>query len=307
MDLFQSMKVFATVVEMGSFTKAADALHSTRPSVTNAVQILEAHLGTRLLHRTTRKISLTTEGDLYYQKVRKILEEVADAKALVSTNASVKKPSGKLRIDIPVALARPLIIPRLAAFKQKYPDIDLVVGVSDRPIDLIADGIDCVVRLGDLPNSTMIGRRIGHVSMVTCASPDYIKKFGRPMSVADVHQHKAVGFFSGKNRKVMDWHFVVNGKSQTIKFKPGILVNDSEAFIESGLAGFGLMQAIGIGVSRYLESGQLKEVLSDMQPPSRMVSVMYPNKRYLPPQVRVFVDWISDLFANSDNRWVSGP
>lgn len=301
------MGIFLAVVDSGSFARASDNLQVSRPTVTNGVKVLEASLGVRLLQRTTRRISLTAEGLDYYDRASQILSDVQDARASMAARVGKVGMHGRLRIDLPAALARPLLIAELKRFRDMHPDIEFVVGVSDHPVDLVAEGVDCVVRIGELRSSSMVARNVGALVMVNCASPAYLNDHGRPTGIDDLQAHRAVGFFSGRSQRMMDWHFVLDGEAAVVKVKPGILVNDSEGFIEAGLAGFGLLQAIGIGVGRHIERGELVPVLSDLQVPPRAVSVLYPTKRFVAPQVRAFVDWIAELFAAGKNKWLMAP
>lgn len=302
MDLFQSMKIFASVVASGSFSRASEALQMSRPSVTKAVQMLEAEFGTRLLNRTTRRLSLTSEGEVFYEKASRILSDVSDATSLFSGSGG--KPRGRLRIELPVAFARLLIGPRLREFNQLYPGIELVVGVSDGYADMVAEGIDCVVRIGDLKDSALIGRRIGFVPLVMCASPAYLAECGTPKSIEELGRHRAVLYFSGPQRRVLDWQFATGDGLVGMRPRSGILVNDSDTFVESGLGGFGILQALGVNVRRQLQEGTLVELLTEIQPPPKPVSVLYPDRRYLAPPVRVFVDWVTALFAQYEGRWI---
>lgn len=295
-DLFQSMQVFAAVVESGSFSKAADQLEISRPAVTLAIKGLESELGVRLLHRTTRRTSPTTEGAAYFERVARILGDVAEAREHVTTGPGRRTVRGKLRIDIPVALAKSLIVPALKQFRDLYPEVELVIGVSDNPIDLVADGVDCVVRIGDLADSSLIARQIGHARLLTCAAPAYLAARGAPRTLDELASHSVVGFFSGR-RKVLDWWFVFDGKQTAYKIKAAVLVNDSESLVDAGVAGLGLFQALDIGVRRHLKSGALQLVLQHVETPLRQVTVLLPSKRHVPPQVRAFVDWVSRLMV----------
>jgi LysR family transcriptional regulator for bpeEF and oprC len=296
------MQIFVSVVDHGSFTKAAAAMRMARPSVTNAIRGLETDLGARLLHRTTRSTTLTAEGESFYDRAIQILAEVAEAKALYSGKGGM--PRGRLRVDLPVALARPVIIPRLPEFAAQFPDIEIILGVSDQPADLVADGIDCVVRLGRLQNSSMVARRIALARMVNCATPAYLERHGTPVSVDDLRLHRAVHYFSGRDRRVIDWHYLVDNEERTIKMKPALSVNDTEAFLHAGLAGFGLMQALGVTVQEHLASGELVEILPDVRPNPRPISILYPSKAHLAPQVRAFIEWVREAFARSAGPWL---
>lgn len=294
MDFIQQLRIFASVVENGSFARAADALSVGRPSVTNAVSGLEDTIGARLLHRTTRRLSLTGEGEVFYERTLKILADVEAAQNLFG--GSSQAPRGRLRVDIPVALAKPLIIPQLPDFARRYPDIEIILGVSDHPIDLLAEGVDCVLRVGDLAASSMISRVIADVEMVTCAAPSYLAANGTPQSVDDLAQHRAVTYFAGRGRDTIDWRLIESGKERAVRLRPAILVNDTEAFIACALAGLGLVQAIRAGVHGHLDDGALVEVLPDLRVPARPVSVMFPARQHVAPQVRAFIDWLPTVF-----------
>ena len=295
MDFLQQLRIFVAVVDKGSFARAAEALRVGRPSVTNAVATLEDSIGARLLHRTTRRSSLTGEGELFYERALQILGDVDTARNLFG--GSGQAPRGRLRVDIPVALAKPLIIPRLPDFVRRYPDIEIILGVSDHPIDLLAEGVDCVLRVGELAESSLISRVIAQVGMVTCAAPAYLAAHGTPQSVEDLAAHRAVTYFAGRGRHTIDWRLIAGGQERTIKMRPAILVNDTEAFVACGLAGLGLVQAIRAGVREHLDSGRLVEVLPELEVPSRPVSILFPNRHHLAPQVRSFIDWVSGVFA----------
>lgn len=296
MELLQSMNVFARLAELGSFTKVAEALSLGRPQVTHAIQELEALLGIRLFHRTTRRVRLTAEGEIFHQRVTEILSRVADATSLFASPD--RKLGGRLRIDLPVALARSAIIGSLRQFNRAHPEISLSLGVSDRRLDLVAEGVDCVVRIGELPDSTLVARRIGTLSMVTCASPGYVDEFGVPEILDELIHHRAVNYVSGSARKIMDWRFQVGTTERTLTLRSGLRVNDSAAFVEAGLAGFGLLQALRISVAEHLASGTLVEVLAAYRPSPRPVSIVYPSKAHLAPQVRAFIEWASEQFPD---------
>jgi LysR family transcriptional regulator for bpeEF and oprC len=299
MDMLHAMQIFAEVVETGSFTKTANKLRTYRPYVTKAVQDLEESIGVRLLHRTTRKVTLTEDGLIFHERCLQILEAVAETKDLFHQGSG--KPKGKLRLDLPVSLAKSIIVPALRRFSLLYPDIELIVSAGDQPVDLIGEGIDCVVRLGNLKTSSMIARRIGSVSMLTCAAPEYLKTHKEPLTLTDLDHHVAVNYFSGPEKKVMDWQFLVEGKEVSVRLRNAVLVNDSETFVAAGVAGFGLLQAVGVTVRDHLQTGRLVPILSHIPSLPKPIWILYPHRKYLAPQVRVFIDWVSDLFANQDS------
>ncbi|EHA7062826.1 LysR family transcriptional regulator, partial [Salmonella enterica] len=171
LNMLEAMNIYVNVVEQGSFIRAAEVLELHRPAVTRAVQNLEHDLGVKLLHRTTRQVSMTDEGEEFYQRCLSLLSELDDVRRLFS---STQPPKGRLRLDVPITLARAVIIPALGDFQNRYPDIEIVLGTSDRKIDLIAERVDCVIRFGELNDSSFVARRLGTAAMVTCAAPSYL-------------------------------------------------------------------------------------------------------------------------------------
>ncbi|MEW9583611.1 LysR family transcriptional regulator [Paraburkholderia sp. DGU8] len=294
MDRLQAMQVFTRVVDTNSFTRAAETLDLPRASVTTIIQNLEAFLGTRLMHRTTRRLSLTPDGAAYYERCVRILADVEETEA--SFQSGNKKPHGKLRIDMPGSIGRLLVIPSLCEFHMRYPDIDLQLGLTDRPVDLLQEGVDCVVRVGALQDSSLVARRIGLFEGVTCAAPDYIERAGVPASLEDLENHKAVNYFSSRTGRTIDWAFLVDGKEVEVKMKSIVSVNDADAYVTCGLEGFGLIQPARFMVLPHLRAGQLVEVLPELKPLPMPISAVYPHSRHLSPKVRVFVDWIAELF-----------
>ena len=292
-NMLEHMEIFVQVVGQGSFTRAADTLQMHRPAVSKAVQQLEDELGVKLLHRTTRKLSMTAEGEEFYQRARQI---ITDVDGIMASFSPAQPPRGRLRLDAPLALVHTMIVPALAEFQAQYPDIEIVLTASDKITDLIGEGVDCVIRLGELADSSFISRRLGQARMVTCASPGYISRYGQPTSPDELLQHKAVNFFSEHSREVMDWKFVQDGKIISRRPASGVLVNNSDVLLNSGLAGLGILHALRAALAPHIRSGDLIELLPDFQAVSKPVSVLWPDRRYLSPNVRVFIDWISDLF-----------
>ncbi|MBP2195023.1 DNA-binding transcriptional LysR family regulator [Pantoea cypripedii] len=292
--MFEYMDIFIQVVEQGSFTKAADVLQLHRPAVSKAIQQLEDELGTKLIHRTTRKLSVTAEGEAFYQRARQLMAEVGDMMASFSPTLP---PRGRLLLDVPLSLAHCLLIPNLAAFRALYPEIEVVLLSSDKKTDLIAEGVDCLVRIGHLADSSFISRRLGDIRMVTCAAPAYIEKHGIPATPDDLQNHQAVNFFSEHSREVMDWKFYVDGVMISRRAGSSVLVDNSDILLSCGLAGLGIIQATRNALAPHIQAGRLVEVLTDYPPVAKPVSVLYPDRRYLAPKVRVFIDWFSEVFS----------
>lgn len=298
MDRFQAMEVFARVVELGGFTKASDSLHLPKATVTNLVQALEAHLRVRLLHRTTRQVRVTPDGAAYYERVVRILQEVQETEAQVA-NATAT-PSGRLRIDVPGSVGRRVITPALPTFFEKYPDIALEMGCTDRPVDLVEEGVDCVIRGGDLHDESLVARRIGEMKIVTVASPSYLAKHGTPKRPEELKDHIVVNYFSSRTGKVFDLDFTKDGERINIAGRHHVAVNDGDAYTAAGLAGLGILQVPTLHVQEHIASGELVIVLGEWLADGLPLYVMYPQNRHLSAKVRVFVEWVSDLFAESD-------
>jgi LysR family transcriptional regulator, regulator for bpeEF and oprC len=294
MDRLQAMQVFTRVVDTNSFTKAAETLDLPRASVTTIIQNLESHLGVRLMHRTTRRLSLTPDGAAYYERCVRILADVEETESSLQNGS--RKPHGKLRVDMPGSIGRTIVIPALSEFRTQYPDIELQLGFSDRPVDLLQEGVDCVIRVGALQDSSLVARRIGLFEGVTCASPEYLVRAGVPRTLEELSQFNAINYFSSRTGRIMNWAFLVDGKEVEIKMNGTVSVNDADAYVTCALEGFGLIQMALFMVRPHLRSGALKEVLPEWKPLPMPISAVYPHSRHLSPKVRVFVDWIAEVF-----------
>ena len=302
MDFTRQLRVFVAVVDNGSFSRAAEALRMAKPGVTNAINALEAEVGARLMQRTTRRLSLTAEGEQFYDRATRLLTEISDARNLFGGAAVA--PCGRLRVDIPVALARPLVIDHIPAFKHLYPEVDLILGVSDQPVDLIADGVDCVLRIGELAPTSMIARKLASITMVICGSPAYLKAHGTPRTIEDLRSHQAVNYFSGRGHRPVAWSMPGDTGLPQFTLRSGIMVNDTEAFVACALIGLGLIQVPGLVVAEQLSTGALIEVVPDMRSIRWPLSIMYPNRQHLAPQVRAFIDWVTGMVAASTSEWL---
>jgi LysR family transcriptional regulator for bpeEF and oprC len=295
MDRFQAMQVFTRVVDANSFTGAADLLGLPRATVTTIIQNLEALLQVRLLNRTTRRISLTPDGAAYYEHCARILGEVEETES--SFRDVARGPKGRLRIDVPAPIGRQILIPRLSEFHARYPDVELHIGMGDRAVDLVREAVDCVIRVGELQDSTLVARRIGMLKMITCATPDYLDRYGIPLSIDDLSRHLAVHYFSSRTGRNFDWDFIIDGQTKQVAMRGSVSVNDSEAYVTCGLQSFGLIQPARFTVLPHLESGALVEVLHQLSPTPIPMWVGYMQNRHLSAKVRAFVDWVSELFA----------
>ncbi|CAK7074250.1 MAG: HTH-type transcriptional regulator DmlR [Citrobacter freundii] len=298
-SMFEYMNIFVQVVEQGGFARAADVLHLHRPAVTKAIQHLEDDLGAKLLNRTTRKVSLTEEGDAFYQRTKILLSDVDD---IMASFSPTRPPRGKLRVNAPLSLAHSVLVPALKDFQSRYPDIEMVLTSTDRRIDMLAEGIDCMIRIGELQDSSLISRRLGEVKMVTCASPDYLQQHGVPQTPEDLSRHQALNFFSERHREALEWTFVNRGKTESFTPAGRISVDNSDILLTGCLSGLGIIRGVHAVLAPYLQSGQLVEVLADYTGESKPVSVLYPDRRHLAPRVRVFIDWLCELFSQQKPR-----
>jgi LysR family transcriptional regulator for bpeEF and oprC len=296
MDRLQAMQVFVRVVDANGFARAADTLGLPRASVTTIIQNLEAYLGVRLLQRTTRRLNLTLDGAAYYERAQRILADIEEVEGSFFDDG--RKPRGQLHVDMPSSIGRLIVVPSLCAFNTLYPDIELKLGMGDRPIDLIQEGVDCVLRIGDLTASTLVARRIGLLSRLTCASPDYLAKYGVPSSPCDLAGHRGVRKFTTQSNRLSEFHFTIDGEMVEYPVHSAIAVNDSEAYVACGLEGYGLLQPGRFMVLPHLQSGALVEVLAPWRPAPVPIHVAYPQSRQLSPRVRVFIDWIIGIFRD---------
>ena len=295
MNKLQAMEVFVQVVDAGGFTRAAENMQLPKATVSTLVQGLEQALAVKLLHRTTRQVSVTSDGAAYYERCLRILADVREAEESLSNNRA--SPSGRLRVDVGTAMATDIIIPSLPDFFARYPDIRLDLGCSDRPIDLIEEGVDCAIRGGELPDSALIARRIGVLNFCTAATPAYFAKYGRPKHPRDLVDHRCINYFSSKTGKTYEWDFVRGDETILIPAPACLAVNDSMAYMAAGLNGLGMIQMATYKVEPMIASGQMELVLEDWTSMPLPVNVVYPQNRHLSAKVRVFVEWIADLIA----------
>ncbi|MCV3209297.1 LysR family transcriptional regulator [Mesorhizobium sp. YC-39] len=293
MDSLDRMRLLARVIERGSFTAAAADLGLSRSTATEAIKELETRLGVRLLERTTRHVTPTLDGQAYYQRCLAILADVEDAEAGFQSS----QPQGLLRIDVHGFMARHFILPRLSEFLDRYPRIDLHIGDGDRLVDLVREGVDCVLRSGEQADSGMIARRVATLREVTCASPAYLEKHGMPATPDDLDGHLMIGFRSSRTGEVMPLEFTVGSELRHVTLPSRVTVNGSDTMAELARLGFGLVQAPHYRFAQDFARGTLVEVLSDFPPAPTPLSALYPQNRQLAPRVRVFIDWVIGIFG----------
>jgi LysR family transcriptional regulator, regulator for bpeEF and oprC len=293
MDRLMALQAFARVVELGGFTKAANSLQLSKTTVSDLVQGLEKHLGVQLLQRTTRRVTVTPDGAAFYERSAQILADLDEAEASVM-QARVA-PKGRLRVDMPSGLARLFIMPQLPPFLARYPDLRLELGMGLRPVHLLEEGIDCVVRIGMQSDSSLIARRVGTMSFVCCASPAYLREHGTPCRPEELSTHRCVNYLSNRTGRVINWEFARGREKVELTLDSVLAVNDQDAYVVAGLMSFGIVKVANYVARPYLASGQLTQVLTDWTAEQLPISVMYPQSRHLSAKVRTFVDWVSEL------------
>ncbi|CAI0747598.1 D-malate degradation protein R [Serratia liquefaciens] len=290
-----AIRVFNRVVETGGFTRAADSLRMPKATVTKLIQSLEDHLQTKLFKRTTRSVSVTPEGECYYQRTVKWLAELEQMEGSMTESQSA--PQGVLRIDVGGATARQLLLPALPDFIARYPQIQIDLGVGDRLIDLINDSADCVIRSGPLADSSLIARRLFELEWVTCATPAYLAHYGTPQHPCDLELGYPLAHYRhALNDRILPLHFVDRGKEIDIQHRYHVSVNESNALLAAALAGLGIIQTFHFMAQPHLDSGELVSLLHDWQPPAEQMYVVYPSNRHLSAKMRVFIDWAIETF-----------
>jgi DNA-binding transcriptional LysR family regulator len=293
MDKLRAMEVFARVVERGSLTAAAAVLDMSPPAVVRALAALEHSLGARLLHRTTRRQSLSDEGRVYYERCKRVLAEVEEADAVLSARRTA--PRGRLRITAPVMYGRLHVAPRINAFLARFPEVEVELLLLDRVIDLVEEGVDAAVRIGQLADSTLVARRIGETRRVVCASPSYLKRAGMPKAPADLAGAGGIvfsGLASGN-----EWIFAGRPPLR-VAVKPRLRTNQFDAAIDACLAGLGCGQFLCYQVDALVAAERLKRVLTEYEPPPLPISLVYPNARLLSANLRALIE----SFAKSRAR-----
>lgn len=294
MDRLDQYRVFVQVAEMGSFIRAANALQLPRASVSAAVAQLEQRLGTRLLHRSTRKVHVTPDGEALLERLRALLADIEEAEQLFQ--AQQRQVSGRLNVDVPSRIARRLVAPALPELLRRHPRLQIALGSSDRAIDLVHEGVDCAVRVGTPQDSSLVVRTIGRLALVNCASPAYLREHGVPADAAALAQsHVAVGYAAPASGRELPWECAHGEQVQTIALRSRVVVNNAESYIACCLAGLGLIQVPRFDVQHLLATGELVEVLPDGRALPMPIAIVYPHRRQRSPRLLAFVEWIEAL------------
>jgi DNA-binding transcriptional LysR family regulator len=296
MDRLDRMHLFTRIAERRSFTAAAADLGVSRSTATEVIKQLEIELGARLLERTTRHVTLTLEGNAFYERCLAILSDVEEAENAFRD----AQPRGVLRIDAHGLLTRTFLLPRLPEFMARYPLLELTIGQGDRLVDLVREGVDCVLRAGEPADSGMIMRKLATIAEMTCASPAYLERHGVPRSPDDLDGHFAVGFLSSRTSDILPLEFTMGGQVRHVRLPSRVTVNNSDTMTDLAKLGFGLIQAPRYRFRQDLADGKLVEVLADFPPTPTPLAALYPQNRHLAPRLRVFLNWVTEIFAGAE-------
>jgi len=295
MNKLEAMQIFARVAELASFTKAADSLGMPKASMSTAVQQLETLLGTRLLHRTTRKVQMTQDGLAFYERCKDLLADMDELQTMFLQGPQALR--GRLRVDMPSGVARNFIVPRLPEFLLEHPQVEIELSSTDRKVDLIREGFDCVLRVGALEDSALIARPLGQFRIVTCASAAYIEAHGEPKSLDDLSRHQLIHYVSTLGAKSPGWEYFDGTRYVSLPMSGAITVNSAETYQATCLAGLGLIQVPAIAVRALIEQGSLVEVLPQYKAEPMPVSLLYAHRRNLSKRVQVFMAWMAEMLV----------
>ena len=297
MDKLQAMALFVRVVETGGIARAADSLRVPKATATTLLQRLEASLGVKLLNRTTRRVSVTPDGAAYYTRAAGILAEVREAEEALSQRSS---PHGRVRVDAPTLIARSVIVPALPEFFARYADIELALACNERQFDLVAEGIDCALWIGEVADPSLVARRVGFLYFATCAAPAYIAAHGSPAHPRELARHRCINHFAPATGETVEWVFSKDGERVQAVFPGNLALEDENSYVSATEAGLGVAQLPAFVLKEGMERGALDLVLADWLPEPSPLHVVYPQSRHLSRRVRVFVDWLSALIADHD-------
>ena len=304
MDQLQAMRVFTRVAEFGSFARAAGTLDLSRAMASAYVAQLEEHLGTRLLHRTTRKVSVSPQGAVYLEHCRRILAEIdaADDQLRLARD----RPQGRLRVDVPVAFGRYLLLPAIPLFTQRYPEISLEVRFNDHYVDLQSEGVDVALRSGKVRTPELIARRVATTRIVTCASPKYLAHHGIPRTPEELRKHRLIGYLRRDAARPSEWSFTKGKGTASMRLPMALSFNTVEAVSASALEGQGIAQQVDLLVGGYIADGRLIEVLNEYSCEGPPLSVVYLRATQHLAKVRVFAEFATDLMRNYEARMRRG-
>ena len=290
MDRLDQLRTFLRVAELGSFTAAAASLGLPKASVSLAVQRLETALGTQLLHRSTRRVQLSADGEQFQLRARALLEDVDEVQGMFRREGVALR--GRLRVDMSSGLARHLVLPQLPTFLARHPALEIELSATDRRVDLVREGFDCVLRVGALDDNTLVARPLGAMAVVHCASPAYLASRGVPQTLQDLQHHALVHYTGTLGQRPMGFEYHDGQQYRLLPMAGAVTVNSGEAYSAAALAGLGIIQVPRLGVREALADGRLCEVLPHLQAEPMPVHLLYARRRHLPQRVAVFMDWV---------------
>lgn len=294
MNKLELLRSFVRVTELSSFTQASDALGLPRSTVSEHVQALEELLGTRLLLRTTRKVQATPDGAVLYERSKDMLAQMDELEGLFRSDSML---SGRLRVDMPTSVAHNIVLPRLGEFLSEHPGIDLEISSTDRRVDLVREGFDCVLRVGELPDTTLVARSLGELPMVNCVGAGYAREHGVPETLADLQQHRMIHYVLSFGATSAFFEYQDQDKTRNLAMPRSITVNNVQAFEAACLGNLGIIQSPRMGMRKHLIKGDLVEILPNYRPSPMKISLLYAHRRHLPERCRVFMDWLQKLIA----------
>jgi DNA-binding transcriptional LysR family regulator len=293
MNRLDAMQAFVRVAELGGFTRAAESLGLPKASVSTAVQQLEAALGARLLHRTTRKVQMTQDGQAFYERSKDLLADMDELQAMFQQGGPSLR--GRLRVDMPSGTARRFLIPRLAEFLDAHPQLQLELSGTDRRVDLVREGFDCVLRVGALGDSSLIARPLGAFRIANCASPGYLQRFGTPRTLEDLAGHRLIHYVGTFGTRPLGFEYWDGEAYRELPMSGALTVNNSDAYEAACIAGLGLIQVPAVGVQERVAQGLLVEVLPELRAEPMPVTLLYANRRHLPKRVQAFMQWVAEV------------
>lgn len=297
MDQVQAMQIYLRVAELSSFTQAAHTMGLPKGSISQAVQRLENQLGTRLLHRTTRSVQMTQDGLAFYERCKDLLSDLDELQTMFARSPAAL--SGRLRVDLPSSTARNIVVPQLPAFLRAHPGLQMELSSTDRRVDVVSEGFDCVLRIGVLADLNLIARPLGHFGMANCVSRDYLKRHRKLKTLADLAHHQLIHYVPtlGGKSAGFEYQDEADGSTRFVAMPGALTVNNAEAYKAACLAGLGIIQVPEVAVRDQLAAGILVEVLPGHRAAPMPVSLLYAHRRQLPQRVQAFMDWLAAVMA----------
>lgn len=292
----EAVQIFLRVAELASFTRAADALNLPKASISTAVQQLESQLGTRLLNRTTRKVQLTQDGRAFYDRGKDLLADLDELGSMFQQRAEALR--GRLRVDMPSGVARHLVLPKLPEFLRRHPQLEIEISSTDRKVDVIREGFDCVMRVGSLDDPSLVARALGSFRLVNCVSPSYIAEHGAPRELADLDSHLLIHYALNFGSPSSGFEYFDGTRYRTVSMRGRVTVNSAEGYQAACLAGLGIIQAPVHGVAHLIRQGQLVEVLPQLRAEPMPVALVYAHRRNLSRRVRAFMEWVGEAMRD---------